>query len=105
MIVSLLLIRHIDDKFKKKKNSIIVSTDIPEKLINNQEIQSPAVTMSTAEKKLITLMSSDDESFAVERMSAPFRQCEEQGAGCFVASREDLVAWLEPRASPAAVTA
>ncbi|CAI0418650.1 unnamed protein product [Linum tenue] len=44
----------------------------------------------------------------VERMSAPFRQCEERGAGCFVASREDLVAWLESRASApsaAAVTA
>ncbi|CAN0842969.1 Pentatricopeptide repeat-containing protein At5g46580, chloroplastic [Linum grandiflorum] len=37
-------------------------------------------------------------SFAahVEKLGAPFRQCEER-AGCFVANRDDLVAWLESR--------
>lgn len=41
-------------------------------------------------------------SFAshVEKLSAPFRQSEEK-AGCFVATREDLVSWVQSRA-PAA---
>ncbi|CAN1198975.1 Pentatricopeptide repeat-containing protein At5g46580, chloroplastic [Linum perenne] len=46
-------------------------------------------------------------SFAaqVEKLGAPFRQCEKRAAGCFVATREDLVAWLESRASAAAAAA
>ncbi|EXB99769.1 hypothetical protein L484_023300 [Morus notabilis] len=44
-------------------------------------------------------------SFAshAEKLAAPFRQSEEK-AGCFVATREDLVSWAQSRA-PTAVTA
>lgn len=39
----------------------------------------------------------------VEKLSAPFRQCKER-AGCFVATRDDLVTWVQSR-SPSPIIA